>query len=121
MSFNPNKTHQKNTTESFTACDNIAAFYEKLNLPERKTVGAFGGKSYTWYMANKGQPYQVRCTCSVASLGFGVLRVESRLASDTSTERWFKGSPEVDPNTLKINMKSPLGFSEHEFRLPKPD
>ncbi|MEM1282095.1 MAG: hypothetical protein AAGG81_00935 [Chlamydiota bacterium] len=121
MSFDPNEADQKNTTESFTSCDNIAAFYEKYNLAEGKTTGIFGGKSYTWHMVNNGQPYQVRCDCGVHSLGFGVLQIESRLASDIYIPRLFKGNPEVNPTTAKMKMISPLGLSEHEVRLPVPD
>lgn len=109
------------STNWSSACDSIAEFYEGLGVPARKTVGPFGGKSFTWYVTDGGQPFQVRCASQVNTLGFGVLRVESRMASDFSVERWFQRGAIVDHETSKINLKSPLGLSEHEVRLPTPE
>lgn len=108
-------------SKRFSACNNIADFYESLKIPARKTVGLFGGKSFTWYVTDNGQPFQVRCSCNMPSLGYGVLHVESRMASDMSNSRWFRKCSVVDPETSKVSMKSPLNLSKHEVRLPTPD
>jgi hypothetical protein len=119
-SVDSNSSRPKESTP-FSKCEKIEDFYKKLNVPSRKTVGFFGGKSFTWYVTDKEQQFQVRCTCSLASLGFGVLRVESRMASEISNQRWFERSSAVDPETSEISMRSPLGLSKHVIRLPTPD
>ena len=113
--------NSSNSYSSFSACDNIAAFYDALGVPGRKTVGPFGGHSYTWYPTDSGQPFQVRCDSKVLTLGYGVLHTQSRIASDMSCERWFRGHPVVNPDTYKILMEGMFGFSQHEIRLPAPD
>lgn len=111
MSFDPNVSQRK----SLGACEGIAAFYEKIGVPYRKTVGIFEGVSYTWFVRDDEQKFNVRCTSRVRKLGYGVLMVEYR---DFSPIR-FVGSPEVDPNTGKLHAVGLFG-KEHETFLPMP-
>lgn len=106
----------------FTACDEIASYYEKSNVPARSSTGVFGGKSFTWYVSEQGQPYQVFCRCTMPTLGYGHMSIRSRIASKESSTRFFRKSTPVDPITSKVTLDGVLFFADkHEIRLPKDD
>lgn len=119
MSAEPNKCDMAKSVP-FSSCEAIAAFYEKQKVSASQTVDVFGGRSYTWYLSEKEQPFQVNCACGVGTLGLGVLQVRSRLASDAYVEKWFRGKAVVEEETGKVSLKGAL-FAEHELKLPLPD
>jgi hypothetical protein len=115
------------TSASFSACDNIASFYEALNIPAKKSVDAFGGKSYTWYVTENGQPFKVKCTCTALSLGYGRFGLKSRVVPENSnpyfdvSQSFFKRSTPVNPSNGLVTLEGIMLTNHHTFRLPIPD
>lgn len=119
-SVDPNRPNPA-TPKFFTACDNVVNFYKKLNVTSRETVGPLGGKSFVWFVPEDEQPFQIRCTSNVETLGYGVLSIESKISSNAPIKRWMSQSTVVDPDTATFKVKGPLGLFKHEIRLPKPN
>jgi hypothetical protein len=118
-STNTNYTYSQ-SNERFSKCDSIEKFYESRNVTTTKTTGLFGGKSFTWFVSEKGQSFRVFCDCT-APIGLGYLSIKSRMASDLSIIKYFKNPSDVNPTNSKIQLTSPLGFETSEIRLPTPD
>lgn len=122
---NPNQSSNK--FYSFSACDDVAAYYNKLNLqPAMTKVGPLGGKSFMWIISRNEKMFSVGCTCNAASLGFGILQIESRdmdFLKHSIAKNWFRKCSVIDlpRGSGKIQIKSPLGFSQHETNLPIPE
>lgn len=102
---------------AFSACDKIAAFYESVDTPARISYGPMGGKTFTWYVNDSGQSFQVFCGCGVMTAGLGSLMITSRMASDKPSKRFFTSTSEVDPKTAKVVLNGAL-LQRHEIRLP---
>lgn len=101
----------------FSACDKIAAFYDSMNTPARVSFGPMGGKSYTWYVSDSGQSFQVFCACGLMTAGLGTLSIKSRMASENPSQRFFTSTSDVDHKTAKVVLKGAL-MQRHEIRLP---
>jgi hypothetical protein len=101
----------------FRACDKIADYYDHLNIPARISYGPLGGKSYTWYVSEGSQPFQVYCACNLGTLGLGSLKMTSRMASEKGSQRFFTSSSEVDKKTSKVVLQGVL-LQKHEITLP---
>lgn len=107
---------------TFSKCDNIADFYGYYNIPVRKTIGAFGGKSFTWFVTDRGQSFQIDCACNVLTLGLGSLSIQSRMGGLGDSRLFSECIVEnSDERNGKFKMKGALGFTEHEVRIPVPD
>ncbi len=104
-------------SKSFTACDKIAAYYESIHTPKRVSEGPLGGKSFTWYVNDSGQSFQVFCACNVATAGIGQLMITSRMASERPSKRFFTSTTDVDPETAKVILHGVL-LQKHEITLP---
>lgn len=115
----PSTTSSKSTEESigFSACDKIAAYYESIHTPQRVSYGPLGGKSFTWYVNDSGQAFQVFCSCSIATAGVGQLMITSRMASERPSKRFFTSTSDVDPKTAKVVLQGVL-MQKHEITLP---
>lgn len=101
----------------FSACDKIAEYYESIHTPARVSYGPLGGKSFTWYVNDSGQSFQVFCMCNVATAGLGRLMITSRMASERPSDRFFTKTSSVDPKTAKVVLKGVL-LQRHEITLP---
>src|SRR5688500_1290727 len=109
-SVEPN-TSNSQTTNSFSRCDKIAAFYEKYNIPKSHTTGAFGGKSYRWYASDHEETFQIECTCNVATFGFGLLAIKPTRGYNPTLIRAFRETSDVEHG--KMQMKGVLGLAQH--------
>lgn len=101
----------------FSACDKIANYYDSIKTPSRVSYGPLGGKSFTWYVQDSGQSFQVFCACNLATAGLGHLMITSRMASARPSDRYFTSSSEVDRQTAKVILNGAL-FQRHEITLP---
>jgi hypothetical protein len=101
----------------FSACDKIAEYYSSMNTPSRESYGPMGGKSYTWYVSDSSQSFQVFCACNIATLGLGVLQIKSRMASEVPSKRYFTSTSPVNKETSKVILHGVL-MQRHEIRLP---
>jgi hypothetical protein len=106
--------------KGFSACDKIAEYYESIQTPKRVSFGPLGGKSYTWYVNDSGQAFQVFCACSLATAGIGQLMITSRMASERPSKRFFTSTTAVDPTTAKVVLQGVL-LQKHEITLPSPN
>jgi hypothetical protein len=104
----------------FSACQEIADFYQALGVVSRKTEGMFGGKSYTWFVNQDDLLFQICCKSDVSTLGYGTIRVESRMASNFATARYFTVTPKIDSNGI-FEASGPFGMERHVIRLPVPN
>jgi hypothetical protein len=102
---------------AFSACDKIAAYYESIHVPSRVSFGPLGGKSFTWYVNDSGQAFQVFCACNLAQAGLGQLWITSRMASERPSKRFFTSTSDVDPKTAKVILQGAL-LQKHEITLP---
>ena len=113
-------SNSTDNTTSFSLCEQIAEFYEKKGVPSRKTEGPFEGKSYSWHVGTNNQAFKIRCFCNFFTVGYGVLSMQSRMASSECMPRLFKHCSPVDPKTGSVNLTGIL-FRTHQITLPVPD
>lgn len=119
-STKPDVIAKESDPGGFRACDEIAKFYDAHKTPSRTTQDLFGGRSFTWFVTDHSQAYQVSCRSDLKTVGLGQLSITSRMASVLETKRSFIKSSPVDPETSVVSLTGVLG-QIHHIRLPVPD